>query len=639
MGSRLEPLRYLAFGGFLFLWVWSGLASASETERSKALGYGALPFSAPRPGSYQLSSLGPSAEGEVLDAEGRPLKLGALLGQDKLTLLSFIYSSCEDANGCPLAISVMMRLQNKLLADDQLGKKVRFVTISFDPEKDTPDRMRAFGSALRKSPFEWHFLTTASKQQLAPLLEHYQQGVQEERGAEGRSLNQFSHLLRLYLIDAQGLIRNIYTVSTLHPDLILSDLETLRLERPEFAPAKPSVTEVSPSQRTLEAGDDKKHYENPGYVTHSQSLPSRKGQAMDFMALIKHLPLGLPELSPATRAALSGAKIALGRKLFFDRRLSHNNTFSCAMCHIPEQGFTSQEQATAIGVEGRTVRRNAPTLYNVGYRTKLFHDGRDDRLEDQVWGPLLSHNEMANPSIGTVVQKIKGLKDYRGLFEAAYGKGVGIEVIGDALASYERVLLSGDSDFDRWHFAGKSHALSLEAQRGFAIFVGKGGCSGCHTLSVRSALFSDQDFHDTGIGYQASMEKDADPIGIQVAPGVSFKVEPQTLSSISEPKPNDLGRYEITQKPEDRWRYLTPSLRNIALTAPYMHDGSLSTLREVIQFYNLGGVAHEGQDPSIHPLHLTPEECSDLEAFLHSLTGRENAALVRDAWSAPIGEP
>ena len=197
---------------------------------------------------------------------------------------------------------------------------------------------------------------------------------------------------------------------------------------------------------------------------------------------------GLPPVPVPADNALTPAKVALGRKLFYDRRLSLNDTFSCAMCHIPEQGFTNNELATAVGIEGRSVRRNAPTVYNVAYLERLFHDGRETRLEHQVWGPLLARNEMGNPSIGAVIEKIRATPDYAGLFESAFsGRGLAMETIGMAIASYERTLVSGDSPFDRWHYGKDGAAVDEAVKRGFQLFTGKAGCSACHTVGADAA--------------------------------------------------------------------------------------------------------------------------------------------------------
>lgn len=347
-------------------------------------------------------------------------------------------------------------------------------------------------------------------------------------------------------------------------------------------------------------------------------------------------PLGLPAVPVPRDNLLTREKIDLGRKLFYDRRLSPNSTMSCAMCHVPEQAFTSNELGTAIGIEGQTVRRAAPTLLNAAYMARLFHDGREFSLENQVWGPLLAGNEMGNPSVGYVVERIRGLDDYRGRFEDAFGRGPAMDTIGMALASYERTLVSGNSRFDRWYFRKQAGALSAREQEGFRLFTGKAGCSGCHTLGRRNALFTDQGFHNTGIGYARSMGGDR-AYRVQLAPGEHTEVREAETTSYSEPPPSDVGRFEITLDPADRWAYRTPGLRNVALTAPYMHDGSIATLEEVVEFYDRGGVPNENLDPRMQPLGLSQDEKRALVAFLRSLTGDNVEALIRDARRAPPG--
>ena len=387
-----------------------------------------------------------------------------------------------------------------------------------------------------------------------------------------------------------------------------------------------------------EAGDNKQNYQNIDYQTRSIALSQRQGKAIDLIKFANTPPLGLPKLPQPKDNPLTPAKIALGRKLFYDRRLSLNNTFSCAMCHIPEQGFSNNEMTTAVGIEGRSVRRNSPTLYNVGYAQLLFHDGRENSLEQQVWGPLLAHNEMANPSIGYVVDKIKTSPDYKHLFEQAYNKGPTMETIGQAIASYERTLNSADSAFDRWYYGKQSHGVSEDVKRGFALFTGKAGCSRCHTIDKTSALFTDQKRHNTGIGYAASMQKDPEQQKVQVAPGVFVDVPKQNLSGLNTEKPNDLGYYEISQDPKDRWSYKTPALRNIVLSAPYMHNGSLATLEEVVRFYNQGGIVNENLSSLLKPLNLSESELADLVSFLKALTGNNVKDLVSDGFAAPVGD-
>lgn len=308
------------------------------------------------------------------------------------------------------------------------------------------------------------------------------------------------------------------------------------------------------------------------------------------------------------------------------------------MCHIPEQGFSNNEMRTAVGVEGRTVRRNSPSLYNVGYARLLFHDGRENSLEQQAWGPLLAHNEMANPSIGYVVEKIRRSDDYRGLFRQAFKKGPDMLTIGSALASYQRSLNSADSPFDRWYYGKQQSAIDASAKRGFALFTGKAACNRCHSIGEKSALFTDQQRHNTGVGYAESMFKTPQKQNLQLAPGVFVDLDSQQLQSVSVEKSNDLGYYEISQNPVDRWAYKTPSLRNAALSAPYMHNGSLATLEAVVRFYDQGGVANDNLSALIKPLNLSEAEIVDLTAFLNTLTGSNVGTLISDAFAAPVGE-
>jgi len=331
-------------------------------------------------------------------------------------------------------------------------------------------------------------------------------------------------------------------------------------------------------------------------------------------------PLGLPEAPPHE----SAERIALGRKLFFDRRLSANNTLSCGMCHIPAQAFASTQTATAVGFLGQSLRRNAPSLLNVVYQKTLFHDGHETDLAQQAWLPMIASDEMANLSMGQVLARIRALPDYTGEFEKAFdGHGPSMQTVGDAIAAYETTLLSGNSRFDRWRFGGEKDALTAQEQRGFELFVGKAGCVTCHAMGETTALFTDHKFHDTGIGYHATVAPDDKTYDVQIAPGTFIKMHADQLRSVSEPLKNDLGRFEVTLNPHERWAYKTPSLRNVALTSPYMHDGSLPSLEDVLEYYDRGGIPHDGQADEIHPLGLSAAEKSDIIAFLKSLNGNQ----------------
>ena len=606
--NRLTPAVLLAAGVFCLIPAATLHAQQPQHRHEApaqilAPGYRVLEYEAPEPGTYQLPPLGRAGGGLVLDETGRERPLDEFLG-DKFVVLSFIFTSCNDVNGCPLATFVLGQLQQRLDADRRLKEQVRMVSLSFDPDFDTPQVMVEYGRKFTRNNYDWHFLTTASTERLQPLLRGFNQSVQKEYNEAGEYTGNISHILRVFLLDKASQVRNIYSVSFLHADTVINDIITL----------------------AMEGGDD-------GFGAAPQATAGAgEGAAGD--GTLSGLPaLEVPENNPLTQE-----KILLGRQLFFDRRLSHNNTLSCAMCHIPEQGFTSQELSVAIGIEGRTLRRNAPTLYNVGFARVLFHDARENLLEQQVWTPLLARNEMANPSVGFVIDRLKSLPEYRGKFEQAFdGKGPGMETVGMALASYQRTLNSAGSAFDRWYYGGDKDALDEQARAGFGLFTGKARCVACHTVNRDYALFTDHALHNTGIGYLVSMGTPDDKVQVTVAPGTTLTVDRAFITLAGKPAPNDLGHYEITGDPDDRWKYRTPMLRNVALSAPYMHNGSLRTLREVVEFYNRGGIKNELLDPLVQPLGLSDAEMDSIVAFLNSLTGSNVDELVADALTQPVG--
>ncbi len=280
---------------------------------------------------------------------------------------------------------------------------------------------------------------------------------------------------------------------------------------------------------------------------------------------------------------LSAAKIELGKKLYFDPRLSADGTVSCASCHDPKKGFADDEPFSK-GIKGQKGGRNAPTTLNRLPSGAQFWDGRAKSLEDQALGPVQNPVEMGNTVHGMIasVNKISG---YRPLFKAAFGsEEITSERIAKAIAAFERTLLSGNSPYDRFQ-AGETEALSEPARRGLVVFMGKGNCNACHTLPN----FTDEAYHNLGIG----MDK---------------------------PEP-DLGRYDVTKSEKDKGAFKTPTLRQVAETAPYLHDGSVKTLEEIVELYNKGGVPNPYKDEKMQPLGLTAEEREDLVAFLKSLSG------------------
>lgn len=325
--------------------------------------------------------------------------------------------------------------------------------------------------------------------------------------------------------------------------------------------------------------------------------------------------LGLPPL-PSPPAA----QAALGRQLFFDRRLSANGTLSCAMCHVPEQAFTVNETRTSVGMNGVSLRRNAPTLLNVGFAGRLFHDGRAASLEQQALQPLVHPDEMANTSVAAVVTRVNAMPDYRVPLRAAFGDARATpRRLARALAAYQRTLIAAGSPFDRWHYGGDPQALDALAQRGYALFRER-GCADCHTIGTRHALFSDGGFHNIGIRAR-SESLGEQPVDVLLAPGVATQVTPETLRIIGVADTPDRGRHEVSGRASDLRAFRTPSLRNVALTAPYMHDGSLATLDEVLDHYVRGGwPADPAQDPRIRPIVLDAGQRLALLAFLGALT-------------------
>lgn len=352
-----------------------------------------------------------------------------------------------------------------------------------------------------------------------------------------------------------------------------------------------------------------------------------------------HPALGLP---PDAAPAAAPDRIALGRRLFMDRRLSPNDTMSCAMCHVPEQGFTVNELATAVGLEGRSLKRNAPTLLNAGLPRTLFHDGRSPSLEHQVWGPLLARDEMGNGTRAAAVRRVARISGYRQQFRRAFpGRGLTPDTLAAALAAYERSLVAADSPFDRFRYGGEPAALTPAALRGVVLFEGRAGCASCHRIERDHASFTDHEFHDTGVSALARARRHQGHT-VQLAPGQFTTLSHEDVVAAFGDDSADDGRKEHTGRLEDRDRFKTPSLRNVALTAPYMHDGSLATLEAVVDHYAGGGSGRPGQDPRIRPLGLTPAEKADLVAFLHALTSPHVVTLARQARedaSTPVFRP
>ena len=292
----------------------------------------------------------------------------------------------------------------------------------------------------------------------------------------------------------------------------------------------------------------------------------------------------LPTVVPVPPTNLNyAAKIELGKQLYFDGRLSKNDAVSCAFCHNPVTGFADPKQ-TSVGVIGQRGGRQAPTVYNTAFNPFQFWDGRAGSLEEQAIGPIHNPIEMAETHEHVTV-KLNNIKGYRDQFHAVFGTGVNIQGIGEAIAAYERTIISTKSAFDQF-VLGDAKAMDESAQRGMNLFKGKARCILCHN----GPNFTDNHFHNLGV--------------------------PQVG-----PLKEDLGRYNVTLRERDKGAFKTPTLRSITETAPYMHDGAFKTLEEVVDFFDRGGKDNPNLSPLMKPLGLSPQEKTDLIAFLKVLTG------------------
>ncbi len=343
-------------------------------------------------------------------------------------------------------------------------------------------------------------------------------------------------------------------------------------------------------------------------------------------------PLGLPPVPIPADNPQTPQKIALGDKLFNDMRFSSTGDVNCATCHEPSKAFTDSPLVTSEGINQLTGTRNSPTIINAAYFSSLFWDGRSADLEDQAQHPIINPVEMGLVNHDPVLQVVRTDPDYVEMFRAAFDKEpaqVTMKEVQQAIASFERTIVSGDSPFDRWYFAGEEEAISAQAKRGFDVFLNKGRCVSCHVIEHDHALFTDNRFHNIGVGINRIQDE-----VLQFAPAfleAKARGVDVDVAVLSDPKASELGRFAVTDTLDELGSFKTSTLRNIAVTAPFMHDGSLATLRDVVEHYNNGGVTNK-DDPvndylsgGIRPLNLTEDEMSDLVAFLETLTSPQFA--------------
>jgi len=302
-----------------------------------------------------------------------------------------------------------------------------------------------------------------------------------------------------------------------------------------------------------------------------------------FAADTPKAPLGLPPLSFPSNNKYSAEKAELGRFLYFDKRLSADESVACASCHAPEHAFTDGA-ATSTGIKSQKGGRSAPTVINRAYSLAQFWDGRAETLEEQAKGPMANPIEMGNTH-AAIVERLQAIPGYRTLFAKVYGSDkIDIDRAAMAIATFERTVLSGNSPYDKYK-KGDKKAMSPEQVHGMSVFFEKAKCDKCH----EGANFTLNAYSNLGIG--------------------SDKADP------------DVGRFAVTKDPRDWGVFKTPTLREVEHTAPYMHDGSIKTLEEVVDFYNKGGIKNRNLDQNIKELKLTDQEKKDLVAFMKALSG------------------
>jgi cytochrome c peroxidase len=353
-------------------------------------------------------------------------------------------------------------------------------------------------------------------------------------------------------------------------------------------------------------------------------------------------PLGLPPVPIPADNPQTPEKIALGDKLFNDKRFSSTGEVSCATCHDPKKGLTDSPLKVSEGItkgnKKLTGTRNAPTVANAVYFTHQFWDGRSPSLEDQSLHPFVNPVEMGLADHQPILAIVRTDPEYSAAFKAAFGKTgdqITMTEVTKAIAAFERTQVFGNSAFDRYLYGGESTALTDQQKRGLALFRNQGRCVSCHVIEQTQALFTDNRFHNIGVGINR-IQSDVPVLAGEFLQAKATLAEVD-VKVLTDARTSELGRFAVSKGFVDLGSFKTPTLRNVAVTAPYMHDGSVATLRDAVVHYNNGGVTNEG-DPvndflsgGIRPLKLTDDQIDDLVAFMEALTSPEFASQAAPA--------
>lgn len=320
-------------------------------------------------------------------------------------------------------------------------------------------------------------------------------------------------------------------------------------------------------------------------------------------------------LAPADNAP-NDARIALGKKLYFDPRLSKDGSVACATCHDVTRGF-SDRRGTSEGIGDKLGQRNAPTTMNAVFFSSQFWDGRAATLEEQAKLPIVNPIEMGMPDGDAAVAAIKGDAEYQRMFQAAYGRPVNFDDVARAIASFERTLVFLDAPFDRF-VAGKLDAISEDAKAGWVLFNGKARCLSCHQVSSSSPIGTDNRFHNIGV---SARHRDFEGLAKKALEALAKDSSKEAMDRFAlQTDLAELGRFVVTRNRADIGAFKTMQIRNVGINAPYMHDGSVATLWDVMDHYNKGGEVNAYLDGGIEPLALTEKEIDQVVAFMFALT-------------------
>jgi len=366
------------------------------------------------------------------------------------------------------------------------------------------------------------------------------------------------------------------SISRTGPGLRVERVAPKAPPREKVAQAEPPASDAAPAESAPPAED--------ASATGGEAEFTFTTEMLDQMDALPGELTFLPPVPENPANPLTPEKVELGKLLYFDPRLSRDESMSCATCHHPNHGW-GDGKARAVGFNGQILGRHSPTVLNAAYNAPQFWDGRAKDLEEQAAGPIMAAGEMNMGSEEAVIERISAVPEYARMFQAVFNGPPTLERIAWAIAAFEKTIVTPDAPFDRYARGDKS-ALTDEAKRGLILFFGKAECAQCHS----GPNFTDNKFHNLGVH-------------------TPDRAEP------------DPGRFAVTQDEKDRGAFKTPSVRNAELTAPFMHDGSVATLEDLVEFYNRGGGEGANKSELLHALGLTDAEKSDLLAFIRSLTG------------------